>query len=141
LGEVSAVIVAEVRRRTLESLSDVAQEFKAIHDQFEVVRDVPRTKLQFRDVLYRDEIARIAASVTDPPSATSVPVGAPRPKSQPSPASGDSVCRQRCERGREGRPRRLAALIERPRRSATPPCPRSSGMIYQVRRLPVMSLP
>jgi hypothetical protein len=59
LGEVSAVIVAEVRRRTLESLSDVAQEFKAIHDHMEEL--APR-RLRGRDHVQRRHVLSGAAS-------------------------------------------------------------------------------
>ena len=39
------------------------------HRQFKAVRDAARTKLQFRDVPYGDEIERIARSVTGFPDA------------------------------------------------------------------------
>jgi hypothetical protein len=47
------------------------------HPQFRRVRDALRVKLQFRDGLYRDEIERIASSVTTP-NAVSLQVEEPR---------------------------------------------------------------
>ena len=55
---------ADERKRVMDVALRVME-----HRQFKAVRDALRTRLQFRDVLYRDEIARIAASVR--PDATS----------------------------------------------------------------------
>jgi hypothetical protein len=48
------------------------------HRQFKAVRDALRTKLQFRDVLYRDEIERVARSATGSPGAEPPSNGSPR---------------------------------------------------------------
>ena len=51
-----------------EQIMDVAQRVMA-HNEFRRVRDALRTRLQFRDALYRDEIERIARKVTEHPDA------------------------------------------------------------------------
>ena len=59
-------LVPDYRER--DRIRDVARRVME-HRQFKTVRDALRTRLQFRDVLYRDEIERIAASVTGFPNA------------------------------------------------------------------------
>jgi hypothetical protein len=60
-----------------DRVMDIARQVME-HRQFKAVRDALRTKLHFRDVLYGDEIERIARSTTGLPSAEPPSNGSPR---------------------------------------------------------------
>jgi hypothetical protein len=67
LYELTQLVPDEADR---ERIMDLASQLMK-HPQFLRVRDAIRVKLQFKDVLYRDELERIAHSVTDPGAITS----------------------------------------------------------------------
>ncbi len=78
LYELSQLVPDEGERERIMVIARQVME----HREFKAVRDAIRTRLQFRDVLHRDEIERIATKASQASGATP-PTGRRAPSSQP----------------------------------------------------------